>query len=252
MVASRFFKENRNNGGQPIDISIFVDSGYSETVVTVFANVEDKIVKIPKLTTRLPIGGKLITNYLKQTISYKEVHVMDEFVMIDELKDKCVKIAQNPEQINSDNVEKIEFLLPNFINRFSGRIIEDTTDRRRMLKEDDCAQMIKLGTERFLAGEILFNPKEIIGMDVAGLTEILHSTLTKIKSFNDGKVPIVFVGGNTLIDGFCERIELEGFDHVYYPENPITYAVEGVKSVDLDHVKNCSISKPQFTQFLKF
>jgi len=126
VVASRFFKENKNNGEEPIDISIFVDSGYSETVVTVFANVDNKIVKIPKLTTRLPIGGKLITNYLKQTISYKEVHVMDEFVMIDELKGKCVKIAEHPEQINSDNIEKIEFLLPNFINRFSGRIIEDS------------------------------------------------------------------------------------------------------------------------------
>ena len=60
-VASRFFKEENS-----FDLSIFVDSGYSETVVTVFANIDGKIIKIPKLTTRIPIGGKLMTNFLKQ------------------------------------------------------------------------------------------------------------------------------------------------------------------------------------------
>ena len=247
-----FFKEENSTN---FDLSILVDSGYSETVVTVFANIDGKIIKIPKLTTRIPIGGKLMTNFLKQTISYKEVHVMDEFVMIDELKKNCLKISKNPETMDTE-CTNIEYLLPNFINRFSGRIVKNSTDRKKILKDDDCAQMIKLGNERLLAGEILFSPKEIIGMDVAGLAEVLRDTLEKIESFN-GKdeneiVPIVFVGGNSLIEGFCERIEAEGFENVFYPENPITYAVEGVKYVDLEHVKNCSISKPQFSQFLKF
>merc|ERR1712142_928391 len=114
-------------------------------------------------------------NYLKQTISYKEVHVMDEFLIIDELKKKCLEIKSTPDDIQ--NNDQIEYLLPNFINRFEGRVIEGEADKRKILKDDACAQMIKLGNERFLGGEILFNPNSIIGLECLGITEILNETL---------------------------------------------------------------------------
>jgi actin-related protein 6 len=42
--------------------------------------------KLKHAITRLNIGGKLLTNYLKEIISYRQLNLMDEFRMCQEIK----------------------------------------------------------------------------------------------------------------------------------------------------------------------
>ena len=44
--------------------------------------------KIKEGIIRLDIGGKLLTNYLKETISYRQLNLMDEFRVVDKIKEQ--------------------------------------------------------------------------------------------------------------------------------------------------------------------
>ena len=44
--------------------------------------------KIKEGIIRLDIGGKVLTNYLKETISYRQLNLMDEFRVVDKIKEQ--------------------------------------------------------------------------------------------------------------------------------------------------------------------
>lgn len=44
---------------------------------------------------RVDVGGKLLTNYLKEVISYRQWNFMDEFVLVDQVKDELCFVSQD-------------------------------------------------------------------------------------------------------------------------------------------------------------
>ena len=70
--------------------------------------------------------------------------------------------------------------------------------------------MIKLDRERFTAPEALFQPG-LIGIDKAGVAEILFNTLQAIDIDERAEYykHIVLCGGGTMFPGFSSRIERE-------------------------------------------
>ena len=53
---------------------LVVDSGYSFTHIIPYVNGK----KVKEAVKRIDIGGKLLTNHLKEIISYRQIHVLDE------------------------------------------------------------------------------------------------------------------------------------------------------------------------------
>uniref|UniRef100_A0A183BNJ4 Actin-related protein 5 n=1 Tax=Globodera pallida TaxID=36090 RepID=A0A183BNJ4_GLOPA len=70
---------------------IVVDSGHSFTHIVPF--VEGKIVR--EGIIRTDVGGKALTNQLKDWISYRQLHVMDETYLINCCKEDCCFVSTN-------------------------------------------------------------------------------------------------------------------------------------------------------------
>ena len=135
---------------------IVVDSGYSFTHVVPYVND----TKIKEGIRRIDVGGKLLTNHLKEIISYRQLHVMDETYVINQVKeDSCfvsqeffkdMEMAKN--KLENNSIVK-DYILPDY-----------TTLRRGYLKNPEPPneqQTLRLSNERFAIPEILFFPSDV-------------------------------------------------------------------------------------------
>lgn len=66
-----------------------VDSGFSFThAAPVFQNFT-----INYGVKRMDLGGKALTNYLKELVSYRSINVMDESFLMDDVKEKLCFVS---------------------------------------------------------------------------------------------------------------------------------------------------------------
>ncbi|KAK6627362.1 hypothetical protein RUM44_009839 [Polyplax serrata] len=211
---------------------VVVDSGYSFTHVAPY--IKNK--KVANAIRRIDVGGKLLTNHLKDIISYRQLHVMDETYVINQVKEDSCFVSQDfmkdmaiASKKGPQNVIMREYVLPDY-----------TTIRRGYLcgpgERGEDHQCLRLNNERFSVPETLFHPTDI-GINQMGIPEtIIHSILscppeTHPHLFSN----IVVTGGSTLFPGFRDRVEKEiralAPDHfdvrVTMPEDPIQYAWKG-------------------------
>ena len=75
-------------------ISLVVDSGYSFThILPVYRG---KV--LTSASRRLGIGGKLLTNYLKELVSFRAWNMMDETWILNDVKEKCCYVSTDFER----------------------------------------------------------------------------------------------------------------------------------------------------------
>ncbi|XP_076648832.1 actin-related protein 6 [Halictus rubicundus] len=217
---------------------IVVDSGYSFTHIVPYVND----AKVKEGIRRIDVGGKLLTNHLKEIISYRQLHVMDETFVINQVKEDSCFVSQDFFKDMETARNKLEnnpiikdYVLPDY-----------TTLKRGFLKNPEPPneqQTLRLSNERFAIPEILFYPSDV-GIRQMGIPEAIMDCL---KSCEEETWPhllsnIVLTGGNAKFPGFRERIYTEVRSlapaeytiNVYSPENPITYAWYGGKTLSED------------------
>ena len=68
-----------------------IDSGFSFTHVVPF--IQNKLQK--HAIKRINIGGKLLTNYLKELVSYRQWNMMDEFVLMNQVKEQLCFVSND-------------------------------------------------------------------------------------------------------------------------------------------------------------
>ncbi|XP_020259117.1 actin-related protein 6 [Asparagus officinalis] len=195
---------------------------------------------------RLDLGGKALTNYLKELISYRAINVMDETFIVDDAKEKLCFVSQDvPRDLQiarkpgKDNLFKCTYVLPDGIEHTRGYVKDmDKAQRYRSLQNGssnmksrvketvDCQEdtdgvedrkktnlsknEFNLTNERFLVPEMIFRPSDL-GMDQAGLAECI---VRAVHSCHPHLHPVLFesivlTGGSTLFPGFAERLEKE-------------------------------------------
>ncbi|CAJ0587051.1 unnamed protein product, partial [Mesorhabditis spiculigera] len=209
----------------------------------------------------LDIGGKLLTNQLKEWISYRDLDMREDTYVINECKeDSCfVSLDYNADMRlaklkNSGNTIRREYVLPDFQELKRGVL--------RMQTRGPEPQRINLNAERFSLPEALFRPN-YIGINQLGLADGISASIDRMQpTFNQAatklmsamlqskKKPIVsdepyrfrchVVGGSTLFPNFTARLtaELRSLLPTYVdevvverPENPITAAWEAGASL---------------------
>lgn len=99
--------------------SLVIDMGYSFTHIIPFI----KGKKVKEGIRRINIGGKLLTNHLKEIISYRQLNVMDESYVINQVKEDSCFVSQD---FNNDmkvakkkfpeNTIVQDYVLPDFTN----------------------------------------------------------------------------------------------------------------------------------------
>jgi len=229
-----------------------VDSGFSFTHIFPFVDGKCKKTAVK----RVNVGGKLLTNYLKELVSLRQYDMADEFYLVDQVKEAtcyvstnfvnelagCTKAAGVGGTRSSGLHErtrvldfrgecmKKSFVLPDFQKVMRG-----------FLKEDDAMdepgeQTLSMETERFAVPEVLFHPSDI-GMNQAGLTEATAQSLSELSEIEMGLCArnILLTGGNACMPQFRDRFRADirmhvpdVFDvNVHLPDDPRDFAWNG-------------------------
>ncbi|XP_043214148.1 actin-related protein 6-like [Amphibalanus amphitrite] len=212
---------------------LLVDAGYSFTHVVPY--IQGK--KRREAIRRIDVGGKVLTNHLKEIISYRQLHVMDETYVMNQLKEDCCFVSQDWRRDMkqaalppADNPILRHYVLPDF-----------TSLRRGYMKPRDSAaapaaegeQLIRLTNERFSVPELLFHPSDV-GIQQMGIPEAIVEAVSACppETWPHLYRNIRLVGGSSRFPGFRDRVYAEvralAPDElpvkVTQPEDPVTCA----------------------------
>jgi len=228
---------------------VIVESGHSFTHVIPYWKGQ----KIKQAIMRIDVGGKLLTNYLKELVSYRQLNLMDEYLVCHKMKELgCYCTLDFKNEMKKKYEIKRKYILPNFSFGTPGRLasIDET------LKDGD--QFMVLGNERFQVPELLFNPNDAMIRQM-GLPDAVHESILRCDS---DKQPILYrnimaMGGNVEFKNFRPRL-LEGirtlandeYDvRVGDPKNPSQYAwVCAAKMSRMANFKSKCVTKEQWLE----
>ena len=206
---------------------------------------------VPGAVVRVDVGGKLLTNHLKEIVSYRQLQVMDETHVMNQVKEDVCYVTQDfyadmemAKLKGEGNTILQEYVLPDYSTRRRGFVRQPGSAKASSPSDEQC---LRLSNERFTIPEILFHPSDI-GLCQMGIPEaVVHSISQTPKEMHPHLYSnILVVGGNTLFPGFYERFvadvrKLVPDDYdisVSLPKNPLAYPWLGgrIASSTLPHV----------------
>ena len=200
---------------------LVIDSGYSHTTITPLYQGRP----IQSAIRRLDVGGKLLTNYLKELISIRHFGLMDEPYIVNEIKEKVCFVSSDFQR-DLDRVWKhrkpdkepnpliIDYVLPDYNGQAEGYSRpHDPSAAAKLARLGAVAgagpneDVFPLGNERFAVPELLFTPSDI-GLKQAGLPQMIMQSLEALpQTVRLGMIAnMVAAGGNVNIPGFMERL----------------------------------------------
>uniref|UniRef100_A0A336LZW8 Actin-related protein 6 n=1 Tax=Culicoides sonorensis TaxID=179676 RepID=A0A336LZW8_CULSO len=234
---------------------LVIEMGYSFTHVV-------PIVKGKKLKTaivRIDVGGKVLTNHLKEIISYRQLNVMDETYVINQVKEDSCYVSQNfyedmqkARKKHPENKIVQDYVLPDFTSIQRGYL------REPIKNLDEEYQTLRINNERFAIPEILFHPSDI-GVNQMGIAEAaVHSINLCPEEIRPHLFAnIVLCGGTSLFFGMRNRLTMEiraltpeEYNvQVTMPKDAITYAWQGGKKLSqTDDFLNRCISRKEYEE----
>jgi actin-related protein 6 len=208
----------------PVECCLVIDSGYSHTTVTPVYNGQP----LHRAIRRLDIGGKFLTNYLKEIISIRHYNLMDETYLTNEVKETVCFVSdgfsrdldqtwkgggKTKRAKASEDGLSVDYFLPDYNGLKAGYMKPHDPELSIKKKMGLAAtgevveNYMTLGNERVTVPELLFNPGDV-GMKQAGIPEIVMQSLSKLPP---GLWPVMLantlvVGGNSKIRGFMDRL----------------------------------------------
>ena len=213
----------------PAEALLVLDSGYSHTTITPLY----KGRPIPQAVRRVGIGGKFLTNYMKEIVSIRQTNVIDETYVMNQVKEDTCFVSTEfradmertwkgpagaPKRFLDDERTGgivVDYVLPDYINTMRGvlrphdpRLVAQRNKYGAVKREDGVVETIMtLGNERFSVAELLFTPSDV-GMKDAGLAEAVMQSFSALPT---GLWPVMLanvlgIGGNVKIPGFVERL----------------------------------------------
>eukprot|EP01083_Nonionella_stella_P178454 630410_1 len=192
------------------ECAMVVDSGFSFTHTTpVFRGSP-----VNQAVRRIDVGGKVLTNYLKEVVSFRKFNLMDETHLMDDIKHRLCYVSTDFEsEMKKYRMKRsplwTNFVLPNGSTHSRGYIFgskdDPGTDPR-----DENTQILLLKNERIAIPEILFHPSDI-DITQAGIAETVVQSIEACTREMHGMLysNILLCGGNVLFENFTERLESE-------------------------------------------
>ncbi|CAM9797256.1 unnamed protein product [Ectocarpus sp. 8 AP-2014] len=230
------------------DVCIVVDSGFSFTHILPFYQGR----ALHKSALRVNVGGKLLTNYLKEVVSYRQWNMMDEFEVrlgssSDFSRRSSLQICFSPSDgrsVAAAGAANREFVLPDrktVMKGFAREVDWDARVKRRQQEElgvedEQQPQVLTMGNERFHIPEVLFNPSNI-GLRQMGLSEAVATCIERCPAALRPQfyANVLLTGGNCAIPNLRERLyrnlrasaPIHCEVNVILPEEPMLHAWRG-------------------------
>ncbi|KAJ8032214.1 Actin-related protein 6 [Holothuria leucospilota] len=238
-----------------------VDSGYSFTHIAPYYDGK----KVGNAIRRINVGGKLLTNHLKEILSYRQLHVMDETYVINQVKeDVCYVSSQFMPDMEitklkgAENTIVRDYVLPDFQQIRRG-YVKDESSASSANEQCVSLQIIRMNNERFSVPELLFNPSDVSIQEMGIPEAIVHCIgLVEEEMRPHLYKNILLTGGNSLFPGFKERVERDvramaplNYDvRVTLPEKPITYSWQGGKLFSAaENFKELCVTKKEYEEY---
>ncbi|WPH02871.1 actin-like protein arp6 [Acrodontium crateriforme] len=209
--------------GMALETILLVDAGHTATTITPLYHGRP----IQQACRRLDIGGKTLSNQLKELIS-RTFDVHREDWIVSEIKEDVCYVSssfnsdmerawkgglKDPREVDSTVV--VDYVLPDYeeIKRGYTRPHETNVSiRNRALGMSNGRKehVVTIGNERFAVPELLFTPTDI-GMQQEGLCGTILQSLESVPKslWHVFLANIVVVGGTSKLPGFVDRLEAE-------------------------------------------
>ncbi|XP_071054559.1 actin-related protein 6 isoform X2 [Onthophagus taurus] len=235
---------------------IVIDSGYSFTHIVPYIKGKKYYPGIK----RIFVGGKLLTNYLKDILSYRKLHVMEETYVINQVKEDTCFVSQSLKddmmtaKSSGSNSILRNYILPDFNNIRRG-YVQNPDDKQF---PENC-QILHLNNERFTVPELLMRPSNI-GMQYMGIPEAVAKCI-ELCPENERQTlmnNIVLIGGNANFPGYKERLyaDIRYLTpchlslNIHLPENPILYPWQGGKTLSRSkHFQSMVVTKYDYEEY---
>ncbi|PKY05894.1 actin family protein [Aspergillus campestris IBT 28561] len=270
--------QNPDGPISPAECLLVVDSGFSHTTVTPVY----KGRPLQRGIRRLDLGGKHLTNYLKEMVSMRQYNMVDETYIMNDVKEAVCFVSNNfpgeMEQAWKGNRKRsqpdpsegvvVDYVLPDPNAGVKGFMrphdpLLNLKKRKSTLSGSETAllseDVLVLGNERFTVPEILFTPGDI-GMKQAGIPDMILQSLSVLPT---GLHPaflanVLVVGGNALLPGFMDRLETELRQtastecvvRVRRPQDPIRFAwLGGARfATNKEELKRVAITRQEYQE----
>ena len=82
---SVYRKDSTGERNEYNDFQLVIDSGFNCTWVVPIV----KGIPYYKAIKKLDIGGRFLNGFLKETLSFRHYNVMDETILVNNIKEKC-------------------------------------------------------------------------------------------------------------------------------------------------------------------
>ncbi|POY70972.1 hypothetical protein BMF94_5999 [Rhodotorula taiwanensis] len=214
----------------PPECALVIDSGFSFTHIVPI--LRGRVVS--HAVRRIDVGGKLLTNYLKELVSFRHWYMMDQTSVMEHAKEKVCYVStqwdHDWETANRDTHNPIvrTYVLPDFVPTSTNKLgyvrtgltppppsppppsDPDVATFVPPPKEEEEEQLLHLCNERFSVPEVLFTPSTI-DMNQAGIAETVATCISLLPDSLQGLFwsNIVCVGGSTAFEGFADRLRAD-------------------------------------------
>jgi len=208
---------------------LIVDSGFSFSHIVPIVGAQTR----KRAVRRINIGGKALTNYLKEIVSIRQYDMTEETHLMNVIKERmCVvsldflrdlKITSYHD--SRRNIIRQRYVLPDYTNGNKLGFVKKSDEA--ILAEE---QIMTMNNERITVPELLFHPSDI-GLNQAGIAETVVQAVegdqlqqqqvpSNGHQQNSGLVTddeekqlmydsVVLVGGNTQFKNFKQRFTTE-------------------------------------------
>lgn len=244
--------------------TLVIDTGHSFSHIVPYFRGN----KINYATKRVNIGGKILTNYLKEIVSYRHWNMLEETYLMTLIKERCCYLSLNfikdlELTRTKPNPILCHYVLPDYVHHHSGYIkgspsdpsvsqpAPPPTEPQETVKREE--QILPMNNERITVPELLFHPSDI-GVNQAGVAEAAAQAVQQLPQEVQKCLwqRVVLTGGNCRFPNFRERFATEVRKlvpsefpvEVHLPEGPedcITYAWHGGSKF---------ASKPEWKKFV--
>ncbi|GJN93358.1 hypothetical protein Rhopal_006411-T1 [Rhodotorula paludigena] len=216
----------------PPECTLVIDAGFSFTHVVPI--LRGAIVSYA--AKRIDVGGKLLTNYLKELVSFRHWYMMDQTSVMEHAKEEACYVStqwgQDWEAANRPTNPIVRtYVLPDFVPSSTNKLgyvrtgltppppsppppdpnAPFNSGAANLQQQDkDEEQLLHLCNERFTVPEVLFNPSTI-DLNQCGLAETVAHSIAALPHELHGMFwsNIVCVGGSAKFPGFEERLRNE-------------------------------------------